>query len=126
MRSQRSVAQAGLHMEAGKDEDTTVQRAGGEEATQTGTPHGNVAATIGEQGVTPSLPEEATAQEGPDQVMTDATPEGEARTEAAQAGKKEAPAGETSEQPSGTTEDPMALPVDVTALLNSPGMVETL
>ena len=41
-------------------------------------------------------------------------------------GKKEAPAGEASEQPSGTTEDPVALPADMAALLNSPGMVETL
>ena len=70
-------------MEAGKDEDIAAQRAGGEEAAQTGTPHGDVAATTGEQSVTPNLPEEATAQEGPDQAMTNAVPEGEERTEVA-------------------------------------------
>ena len=70
-------------MEAGKDEETATQKAGGEEAAQTGTPHGNVAATTGKQGVTPSLPEEAAAQEGQEPEMTVAVPEGEAGTEAA-------------------------------------------
>ena len=71
-------------MEAGKEEDIAAQMEGGEDAaqpgssheeedaTQTGTPHGDVVAATGEQGVTPIPPEGAAA------------PEGEAGTEAAQ------------------------------------------
>ena len=84
-------------MEAGKDDNAAAQRVGGEIAAQTGNPHGDVAATIGEQGVAPSLPKEATAQEGPEQVKSDAALEGEARTEATQVRQEEAPAGEASE-----------------------------
>ena len=112
-------------MEAGKDEDIVAQRAGGEQAAQTGAPHGEVVAEIGEQGVTPS-PEEAVAPQGQKQEMTDAAPEGEVRTEAAQEGKEEALVGETSGPSPGAAEDPAALPADVAALLNLPGMVETL
>ena len=58
--------------------------------------------------------------------MTAAAPEGKARTEATQAKQEEAPAGEASEQPSKTVEDPATLPTDVAALLNLLGMVKTL
>ena len=112
-------------MEAGKDEDVAPQR-GEESAAQTGTPRGNVAAATGEQGVTPIPSEGTAAQEGPEQETTVAVPKGEAGTEEAQARQEEAPAGEANEQPSKTAEDLAALPADVAALLNSPGMVETL
>ena len=52
--------------------------------------------------------------------MPVAAPEGEERTVAAQTRQEEKPAGEAA------AEDSAALPADVAALLNSPGMVETL
>ena len=106
-------------MEAGKDDDVAPQ-IGEESAAQTGTQCGDVAAATGEQGVTPIPTERTAAQEGPEEETTVAAPEGEARTDAAQTRQEEAPAGEAA------AEDPAALPADVAALLNSPGMVETL
>ena len=98
-------------MEAGKDdEEETVAPQGGEEiVAQPGSPSGDVAAATGEQGVTPIPEEETAAQEGPEEETT--APEGPG---------EEAPTGETA------AEGSAALPADVAALLNSPGMVETL
>ena len=59
-------------MEAGKDDNTTAQRAGGEDAAQTGTPHGDVAAATGEQGVTPVFP--LTDWKTHDEIQADITP----------------------------------------------------
>ena len=106
-------------MEAGKDDDVAPQ-VGDESAAQMGTQCGDVTAATGEQGVTPIPAEGTAAQEGPEEETTIAAPEGKARTDAAQTRQEEAPAGEAA------AEDPAALPADVAALLNSPGMVETL
>ena len=98
-------------MEAGKDDDEEIvaPQIGEESAAQEGTQQGDVTAAAGEQGVTPIPEEEPAAQEGPEEGI------------AAQGGPgEEAPAGEA------VAEDPAALPADVAALLNSPGMVETL
>ena len=54
--------------------------------------------------------------------MPVAAPEGEERTDAAQVRQEGEPTGEASAPP----ENPAALPADVAAMLNSPGMVETL
>ena len=98
-------------MEAGKedDEDTVAPQLGDESVAQAGTPSGDLAAEIGEQGVTPIPEKEPAAQEGTEE-----------ETAAQEGPGKEAPAGEA------TAEDPAALPADVAALLQSPGMVETL
>ena len=112
-------------MEAGKNDDVAPQ-VGDESATQTGTQCGDVAAATSEQGITPIPAEGTAAQEGPEEETTVAAPEVEAGTEAAQARQEEALAGEASEQPSKPAEDPVALPADVAALLNSLGMVQTL
>ena len=105
-------------MEAGKEEDVAAQPGTlheEEDAAQTGTPHGDVVVATGEQGVTPIPPEGAATPEGQEPEKATAAPEGEAGTEAAQTRQEEA-----------VVEDPTALPADVAALLNSPGMVETL
>ena len=70
-------------MEAGKDDDVAPQ-VGDESAAQTGTQCDDVAATTGEQGVTPIPSGGTVAQEGPEEETTVAAPEGEAGTEAAQ------------------------------------------
>ena len=118
-------------MEAGKDdEEETVAPQGGEEiVAQPGSPSGDVAAATGEQGVTPIPEEETAAQEGPEKETAaqegpeeeTAAPEGpEKEIAAPESPGEEAPAGETAATGSA------ALPADVAALLNSPGMVETL
>ena len=109
-------------MEAGKDdkEEDVAPQVGEESAAQPGSPSGNVAAATGEQGVTPIPAEGTAAQEGPREEMPIAAPEGEAEVKAAQTRQEEKPAGEAA------AEDSAALPADVAALLNSPGMVETL
>ena len=114
-------------MEAGKDDEEGIAPQRGEEsAAQTGTQHGDVAAAVGEQGVTPIPSEGTAAQGGLEEETSVAAQEGEAGPEVAQARQEGVPAGEASERPSKTAEDPAALPADVAALLNSPGMVETL
>ena len=71
-------------MEAGKDDEEGIAPQRGEEsAAQTGTQHGDVAAAVGEQGVTPIPSEGTAAQGGPEEETTVAAPEGEAGTEAA-------------------------------------------
>ena len=67
-------------MEAGKEEDVAAQSDNSheeEEAAQTGTPHGDVVAATGVQGVTPIPAEGTAAQEGP----REEAPAGEAVTE---------------------------------------------
>ena len=111
-------------MEAGKEdkEEDVAPQVGDESVAQPGAPSGNVAAATGEQGVTPTPAEETAAQEGPREEMPVAAPEGEERTDAAQARQEGEPTGEASAPP----ENPAALPADVAAMLNSPGMVEPL
>ena len=70
-------------MEAGKEEDIAAQMGGGNDAAQPGTPHGDVAAATGEQGVTPIPSEGVAAPEGPEEETAVAVPEGEAGTETA-------------------------------------------
>ena len=67
-------------MEAGKEEDIAAQRAGGEEEAQSGTPHGDVAAATGEQGVTPNLPEGTATPKGQEPEKATAALEGEVGT----------------------------------------------
>ena len=93
---------------------------GEESAAQPGTPSGDLAAATGEQGVPPIPAEGTAAQEGPREEIPVAAPEGEEKIEAAQTRQKKAPAEKAA------AEDPAALPAEVAALLNSPGMVETL
>ena len=109
-------------MEAGKDdkEEDVAPQVGEESAAQPGAPSGDVAAATGEQGVPPIPAEGTAAQEGPREEIPVVAPEGEEKTEAAQTRQEEAPAEEAA------AEDPAALPAEVAALLNSPGMVETL
>ena len=109
-------------MEAGKDdkEEDVAPQVGEESAAQPGTPSGDLAAATGEQGVPPIPAEGTAAQEGPREEIPVAAPEGKEKTEAAQTRQEEAPAEEAA------AEDPAALPAEVAALLNSPGMVETL
>ena len=78
-------------MEVGREEDIAAQIEGGEDEAQPGTPHGDVAAATGEQGVTPNLPEGTAAQEGqePEQAIT--AEEGEVGTEAVPARQEEVP-----------------------------------
>ena len=111
-------------MEAGKDdkEEDVAPQVGDASAAQPGIPSGDVAAATGEQGVTPTPAEETAAQEGPREEMPVAAPKGEERTEAAQVRQEGEPTGEASAPP----ENPATLPADVAAMLNSPGMVETL
>ena len=84
-------------MEAGKEKDIIAQMEGGKDEAQPGTPHGDVVAATGEQGVTPNLPEGTAAQEGQEPEKATAAPEGEVGTEAVPARQEEAPMGETSE-----------------------------
>ena len=100
-------------MEAGKDdkEEDVAPQVGEESAAQPGSPSGNVAAALSEQGVTPIPAEGTAAQEGPREEMPIAAQEGP---------REEKPADEAA------AEESAALPAEVAALLNSPGMVETL
>ena len=91
-------------MEAGKEEDVAAQsgRHEEEDAAQTGTPHGDVVAATGEQGVTPIPAEGTAAQEGPREEMPTSQPQkGEEGTEAAQTRQEEAPL----ERPTSSHED---------------------
>ena len=108
-------------MEAGKDdeEETVAPQLGEECVAQPGSPSDDVVAATGKQGVTPIPEEETAAQEGPEKET--AAQEGPEKEIAAPEGPGEAaPAGEAAATGSA------ALPADVAALLNSPGMVETL
>ena len=95
-------------MEAGKDEEA-VPHVGEETAAQAGGIQGED--VVAPQGTSPEDVAIATEEQGVTPISVE-----EAETKAAQMGEASAP----------PPADPAALPADVAAMLNSPGMVETL
>ena len=95
-------------MEAGKDEEA-VPHGGEQTAAQPGVLQGED--VVAPQGTSPEDVAVATEEQGVTPISAE-----EAETKAAQMG----------EASTSTPADPAALPADVAAMLNSPGMVETL